>query len=60
MIAREGEEEISASKSPVQIRMWEGLLQGPQEVPLNALFFRSGLLTRWGNKEYCEVTPLLS
>lgn len=41
MIAWGREEVISSSKSPVQIRMWEG----PQKVPLNALFFQSGLLT---------------
>lgn len=45
MIARGGEEVVSSSKSPIQIRMGEGLLRGPQEVPLNALFFQSGLLT---------------
>lgn len=45
MIAWVGEEVISSSKSLVQICMWEGLLRGPQKVPLNALFFQSGLLT---------------
>lgn len=44
MIARGGEEVISSSESPIQICMWEGLLQDPREVPLNALFFRSGFI----------------
>lgn len=44
MIARGREEVISSSKFPIQICMWEGLLQDPHEVPLNALFFQSGFI----------------